>query len=86
MSFYCANQSYNQFYLVISLRFQCAISSSTYYMHMKPEAELLPLNTELERTLKSLKKVRVAEEATMAEHKEGSHYIPIVVTDRPRQR
>ena len=36
-------------------------------MHRKPEAELLPLDTELERTLRNLKKVRSAELAIMAE-------------------
>ena len=30
-------------------------------MHRKPEAELLPLDTELERTLRNLKKVRIVE-------------------------
>ena len=30
-------------------------------MHRRPEAELLPLDTELERTLKNMKKVRVVE-------------------------
>ena len=29
-------------------------------MHRRPEAELLPLDTELERTLRNLKNVRVA--------------------------
>ena len=35
-------------------------------MHRKPKAELLPLNTELEKTLRNLKKVRSAESAVMA--------------------
>ena len=35
-------------------------------MHRKPEAELLPLDIELERTLRNLRKVKGAEEATMA--------------------
>ena len=35
-------------------------------MHRKPEAELLPLDTELERTLRNLRKVKSAESATMA--------------------
>ena len=30
-------------------------------MHIKPEAELMPLNTELEKTLINLKKVRSVE-------------------------
>ena len=39
-------------------------------MHKRLEAELLPLDTELERTLSNLKKVRVAEVAVMAEQEE----------------
>ena len=36
-------------------------------MHRKPEAELLPLDNELERTLRNLKKVRSAESIVMVE-------------------
>ena len=36
-------------------------------MHRKPEAELLPLDTKLEKTLRNLKKVRSAESTVMAE-------------------
>ena len=39
-------------------------------MHRKPEAELLPLDIELERTLSNLRKVKSAESTTMAEHRE----------------
>ena len=39
-------------------------------MHRKPEAELLPLDIELERTLKNLKKVRSAKSIVMAEQRE----------------
>ena len=35
-------------------------------MHRKQEAELLPLNTELEKTLRNLKKVRSAESIVIA--------------------
>ena len=35
-------------------------------MHRKPESELVPLDTELERTLKNLKIVRFAETVFMA--------------------
>ena len=38
-------------------------------MNQRLEAELLPLNTKIEKTLRNLKKVRVAEAATMVEHK-----------------
>ena len=36
-------------------------------MHRRPEVELLPLDTEIERTLRNLKKVRLAEEESMAD-------------------
>ena len=36
-------------------------------MQRRPEVELLPLDTELERTLRNLKKVRIAEVVAMAE-------------------
>ena len=35
-------------------------------MHRKPEAELLPLDTKLKRTLRNHRKVKSAESATMA--------------------
>ena len=34
-------------------------------MHRKQEADLLPLNTEIERTLKNLRKITVAESRSM---------------------
>ena len=36
-------------------------------MHRKQESELVPLETELKRTLKNLKKVRFAKTVVMAE-------------------
>ena len=36
-------------------------------MHRKPEAELLPLDVELERTLRNMRKVKGVEATTMAE-------------------
>ena len=39
-------------------------------MHRKPKAELLPLDTELERTLINLKKVRFTEAVVMAVQRE----------------
>ena len=44
-------------------------------MHIKLEAKLLPLDTELERTLRKLKKVRFFESVAMAEQKEIQHNI-----------
>ena len=38
-------------------------------MHRKPEAELLPLDTKLERTLRNLRKVKSVESTTMADQR-----------------
>ena len=54
-------------------------------MHRRLEVELL-LDTKIERTLRNLKKVRSAKEASMEEKREGNQNIPIVATDRPQQR
>ena len=45
-------------------------------MHRKPEAELLPLDMELERTLRNMRKVKGAEEATMTNQIERMQPIP----------
>ena len=42
-------------------------------MNRRPEAELLPLDTELERTLRNLKKVRLAKATVMVEQEEINH-------------
>ena len=55
-------------------------------MHRRPKAELLPLNTEIEKSLRNLKKVRAIEATTMVEHREGNQNIPIVAINRPQQR
>ena len=39
-------------------------------MHRKPKAELLPLDTELEITLRNIRKVKSAESTTMAYQRE----------------
>ena len=39
-------------------------------MHRKPEAELLPLDVELEKTLRNLQKVRSAESIVRVEKRE----------------
>ena len=56
-------------------------------MHKKPEAELLPLNTELERALRNLKKVRIVEAVAMAEQ-EGTdqHVLVEPTTERPQRQ
>ena len=55
-------------------------------MHRRPKAKLLPLDIEIERTLRNLKKVRATEEATMAEQRDGNKNIPIVAIGGPQQR
>ena len=39
-------------------------------MHRKPEAELLPLDTKLERALRNLRKVKSTESTIMADQRE----------------
>ena len=39
-------------------------------MHRKQEADMLPLNTEIERTLKNMRKIIVAESRSMANQRE----------------
>ena len=38
-------------------------------MHMKPESDMFPVDSELERTLRSLRKVSREEKATMVEER-----------------
>ena len=45
-------------------------------MHRKPKAELLPLDIELERTLRNMKKVRIAEAVDMAEQEGIDQHVP----------
>ena len=53
-------------------------------MHKRPEAKLLSLDTELERTLRILKKVRIAELVVMAEQEGTDKHVPSEpTTDRP---
>ena len=40
-------------------------------MQMKPESDLFPLDIELERTLRNLRKVRSAETTNMADERMG---------------
>ena len=40
-------------------------------MHRKPESDLFPLDTELERTLRNLRKVKIEETTIMAEERMG---------------
>ena len=45
-------------------------------MHRKLEAKLLPLDTELERTMRNLRKVKSVESTTMADQRERMQPIP----------
>ena len=45
-------------------------------MHRKLEEKLLPLDTELERTLRNLRKVKSVESTTMTEQREIQQPIP----------
>ena len=47
-------------------------------MHRKSEAELLPLDIEIERTLRNLKKVRAVEKVAIAEQRDVNQNISIV--------
>ena len=45
-------------------------------MHRKPKAELLPLDTEIEKALKNLRKATIAEDKKMANKIERLQTIP----------
>ena len=44
-----------------------SIVLGAYYINIKPKAELVPLDIEIERTLRNLKKVKVVKKAVIAE-------------------
>ena len=52
-------------------------------MHRKLEAVLLSPDTELERTLRNLKKVRSAESAVMEKQQKTHQNIPALAIERP---
>ena len=45
-------------------------------MHRRPEADLLPLDTEIERTLQNLRRITSAESKNMANQRERLQAIP----------
>ena len=54
------------------------------YIHRKPKAQLLPLDIELERTMRNMRKVKGAEEAPTENQREKMQLIPEEVeTKRP---
>ena len=57
------------------------------YKHFKPEAELLPLDTKMERTLRNLRKVKGAKSVTMENQRERMQPIPEEAeTKRPQRQ
>ena len=52
-------------------------------MHRKSESDLFPFDTELERTLKNLRKVRTAEIAIMADERMGQTVNQETATEGP---
>ena len=55
-------------------------------MHKRPEAKLLPLDIELERTLRNLKKVRVAEAVAIAYQEGIDQHVQVEPTTKRPQR
>ena len=52
-------------------------------MHRKPKSNLLPVDFELERTLRSLRKVSRAEKATMTDERIDKTVEQETTTERP---
>ena len=52
-------------------------------MHKKQDSNLLPVDTELERTLRSLRKTKRAERATMADERNDQTVEQRTTTRRP---
>ena len=52
-------------------------------MHRKPDSDLFPLDTELERTLRNLRKVKSADTAIMADERMGQTVEQELAAKRP---
>ena len=79
MSFFYAKLVIINVYLVNLLLFQCALISGVSYMHRRTIADLLPLDTKLEKTIINLKKEKaVIEASVMADQGESNQNIPVV--------
>ena len=52
-------------------------------MHRKPESDLFPLDTELERTLRNLRKVKSAETTIMTDERMGQTAEQEAIVERP---
>ena len=56
-------------------------------MHRKPEADLLPLDTKIEKTLRNLRKVTSVESKNMENQRERlQHILEYVEADRPQRQ
>ena len=56
-------------------------------MHKRTKSELLQVDIEIKRTLRNLKKVRVAEKAIMAEQEGMDQHVPAEpVAERPQRQ
>ena len=52
-------------------------------MHRKQNADMIPADTELEKTLRSLRKIKKAENSTMADEKQDQNEIHREAAKRP---
>ena len=52
-------------------------------MHRKQNIDLIPADTELERTLRSLRKIKKAENSTMADERQDQNEVRREATRRP---
>ena len=52
-------------------------------MHIRTGADLLPLDTELEKTIRLKKEKTTIEVSVMADEREANHNVPVVTTNRP---
>ena len=57
-------------------------------MHKRPESELLPMDTEIERTLRNLKKLKAVEKTIMVDQEVTDQHITaeLVIEIPQRQR
>ena len=55
-------------------------------MHRKPEADLLPLDTEIERTLKNLRQITSTKSRSMENQRERLQAIPEEKEEEERQK
>ena len=52
-------------------------------MHRKQNTDLIPADTELEKTLRSLRKIKKAENSTMADERQDQNEVHTEATRRP---